>query len=74
MTRRDNRSAKACATMSGAPIPPERLKTLQEEPDGYIDDVRHHSLMMYLIEDQSLMMYIIDVNAGRTQGRHAAHE
>jgi hypothetical protein len=60
--------------MSAAPIPPERLKTLQEEPDGYIDYVRHHSLMMYIIEDQSLMMYIIEVNAGRTQGRHAAHE
>jgi hypothetical protein len=46
MPRRDSRSAKACATMSAAPIPPERLKTLQEEPDGYIYDIRHHSLMM----------------------------
>jgi TetR/AcrR family transcriptional regulator, transcriptional repressor for nem operon len=36
--------------MSVAPIRPERLKTLQEEPDGYIYDNRHHSLMMWIIE------------------------
>src|SRR5215813_1516881 len=50
MPRLASRSANACATMPASPLRPRARSALQTAPEKNIDDIRHHCLMIFVIE------------------------